>query len=156
MFRKILGLGLFFGLIVCTTIVRAGDTVNVEADQMEIIDAQHQTVFQGNVVVVRPTDQIRSDNMIVTSVDIKQTDGTVKSVTDRLDAHGNVVITTATQTIVGNDAIIYVRTDKLVVTGKVSVVEGTSRISGEKLNLDIKTKNLQMTGGRVSGSFVPK
>jgi lipopolysaccharide export system protein LptA len=148
--------GLALGLVLMATAARAGDTVNVEADQMEIIDADHQTVFKGNVVVVRPTDEIHSDEMVVTNAEVKQTDGSTKSVTDRIDAHGNVVIKTPTQTITGNNAIIYIRTDKLVVMGNVLVVEGKSRIKGEKLDVDIKTKHLQMSGGRVSGSFVPK
>jgi lipopolysaccharide export system protein LptA len=134
----------------------AGDAVNVEADQMEVIDAEHRTIFKGNVVAVRPKDSIKSDVMIVTSSDVKQPDGTMKSVTDLLDATGNVVITTKTQTITGSSAKFYIQKDKLEVTGNVILVQGTSTIKGTHLNVDLKTNHLQMTGGRVQSSFVPK
>jgi lipopolysaccharide export system protein LptA len=148
--------GLAFGLVCSANFAQAADTVNVTADQMEIIDAEHLTIFKGNVVAVRPKDQIQSDEMVVTSKDEKQPDGTMKSVTDLLDAKGHVTITTKTQTITGNLAKFYVQLDKLEVTGNVLVVEGKSTIKGEKLNVDLKTNHLQMSGGRVSTHFVPK
>jgi lipopolysaccharide export system protein LptA len=134
----------------------AASEVTVEADQMEIIDAQHQTIFRGNVVATRPTDQITSDTMVVSSSDQTQTDGSTKSVTDLLDATGNVTIKTKKQTITGSSAKFYVQKDKLVVTGNVVVTEGSSVIRGTNLNVDLKTNHLTMTGGRVKTSFTPK
>lgn len=153
---KLTGLSLACGVLLHVSCAQAAGPVNVEADQMEIIDADHQTVFKGNVIAVRTNDKIKSDEMIVTNKEEKQTDGSVKSVTDLLDAKGNVVITTKTQTITGNAAKFYVQVDKLEVTGNVVVTEGKSVIKGAKLNVDLKTNRLQMSGGRVSGSFVPK
>ncbi len=153
---RILGLAMVLSTTMQVQLVRAADSVNVEADQMEVIDAQHQTIFKGNVVATRPKDSIKSDVMIVTSSDVQQPDGTLKSVTDLLDATGNVVITTKTQTITGSSAKFYIQKDKLEVTGNVILVQGTSTIKGTHLNVDLKTNHLQMTGGRVSSSFVPK
>jgi lipopolysaccharide export system protein LptA len=135
---------------------RAEGAVSVEADQMEIIDAQHQTIFRGNVVATRPTDQIKSDTMVVISSDKTQDDGSTKSVTELLDATGNVTITTKKQTITGSAAKFFVQKDKLEVTGNVVVTEGTSVIRGTRLNVDLKTNHLTMTGGRVKTSFTPK
>jgi lipopolysaccharide export system protein LptA len=134
----------------------AAGEVTVEADQMEIIDAQHQTIFRGNVIAKRPTDQIKSDEMVVTSSDQKQEDGSTKTVTEILDATGGVVITTQTQTITGSKAKFFVTKDKLEVTGNVVVTQGTSTIRGTHLNVDLKTNHLTMTGGRVKSSFTPK
>jgi lipopolysaccharide export system protein LptA len=153
---KCAGLALVLGVTLNISVVHAAESVNVEADQMEIIDAEHLTIFKGNVIALRSTDQIKSDEMVVTNKDVKQTDGTMKSETDLLDAKGNVTITTKTQTITGNAAKYYVQLDKLEVTGNVLVKEGKSVIKGEKLNVDLKTNHLQMSGGRVRGSFVPK
>lgn len=135
---------------------RAAESVNVEADQMEVIDAEHRTIFTGNVIAVRPKDSIKSDVMVVTSSDVKQPDGTMKSVTELLDATGNVLITTKTQKITGSAAKFYIQKDKLEVTGNVVLVQGTSVIKGSHLNVDLKTNRLLMTGGRPSASFVPK
>lgn len=134
---------------------RAGGTVEVEADSMEIIDAEHKTIFRGNVVAKRPTDTIKADEMTVLSTSEKQPDGTMKSVTDRVDAKGSVTILARDAHITGDWAKFDVVHDQLLVGGDVKVVQGSSVVRGQKLNVDLKTFHLNMTGGRVSGSFVP-
>jgi lipopolysaccharide export system protein LptA len=135
---------------------RAAGNVNVEADAMEIIDAEHKTIFRGNVVAKRPNDTIKSDEMVVLSVEQKQPDGTTKSVTDKVDAKGNVTILTRDAVIVGEWAKIDVIHDQMVVGGAdVKLTQGTSTVHGTKLAVDLKTFHINMTGGRVSGSFVP-
>lgn len=134
---------------------KAAGNVDVEADTMEIIDAEHKTIFRGNVVAKRPTDTIKADEMTVLSTSQKQTDGTMKTVTDHVDAKGNVMILARDATITGDVAKFDVLHDQLVVNGDVKVVQGTSVVRGHTLNVELKTFHLNMTGGRVSGSFVP-
>jgi len=136
-------------------VAHAAGNVNVEADSMEIIDAEHKTVFRGNVVAKRPTDTIKADEMTVVSADEKQPDGTMKSVTDHVDAKGNVTINTRDAVITGDAAKFDVVHDQLEVDGTVKVVQGTSVIKGQKLNVDLKTFHLNMAGGRVNGNFTP-
>lgn len=136
--------------------VRAAGNVEVEADQMEIIDAEHKTIFSGNVVSTRPSETIRSDEMIVTTSEVKQTDGTTKTITENVDAKGHVVITTKTQKITGDWAKFKIQTNELEVGGNVLVVQGESKLKGDRLVVDLNTNHLQMSGGRVKGSFVPK
>jgi lipopolysaccharide transport protein LptA len=134
----------------------AEGTVDVEADSMEIIDADHKTIFRGNVVAKRPSDTIQADEMIVSSSDQKQADGSTKSVTDFVDAKGNVTIKTRDAVITGDTAKFDVLHDKLMVGGEVKVVQGQSVVRGKKLDVDLKNFHLQMSGGRVAGSFVPQ
>jgi len=134
----------------------AEGTVDVEADSMEIIDADHKTIFRGNVVAKRPSDTIQADEMIVSSSDQKQADGSTKSVTDFVDAKGNVTIKTRDAVITGDTAKFDVLHDKLVVGGEVKVVQGQSVVHGKKLDVDLKNFHLQMSGGRVAGTFVPQ
>jgi len=137
-------------------VAHAAGSVDVEADQMEIIDADHKTIFTGNVIAKRPTDTIKSDKMIVTSEDEKQDDGTTKSITKFVDATGNVTVVTKNATITGEWAKFDVPHDNMVVGGdSVRLVQGTSVILGKHLEVNTKTNHVQMTGGRVSGSFVP-
>lgn len=134
----------------------AGDSVLIDADSMEVIEFENRTIFKGNVVATRPTDKIVGDVMIVSTADQKQSDGTVKSVTNFLDVKGHVIITTATQSIKGDWAKFYIQEDRLEVGGNVSVVQGKSTVRGTKLTINLKSNHLQMSGGRVHGSFVPK
>ena len=150
---------LFLGLLALPLMagpLHAAGNVEVEADQMEIIDSEHKTIFSGNVISTRPSETIKSDEMVVTSIEIKQTDGTSKTVTDRVDAKGHVTITTKNQTITGGTAIFHVQENTLEVLGNVRVTQGQSNLKGERLKVDLDTNCLQMSGGRVKGSFVPK
>ena len=132
------------------------DNVLVDADSMEVFDAEHRTIFKGNVVATRPTDKIVADEMIVTTADIKQPDGTNKTVTNFLDAKGNVTITTKTQNITGDWAKFYIQQDKLEVGGNVRVEQGKTIVRGAKLVINLNSNHMQLSGGRVHGSFVPK
>ena len=80
-----LALGTALALQTFHLAAHAAGAVDVSADNMEIIDAEHKTIFRGNVVAVRPTDTTKSDEMTVTSGDEKQTDGSVKNVTKTVD-----------------------------------------------------------------------
>ena len=137
---------------------KATGNVQVEADQMEIIDTEHKTIFTGNVISTRTSETIKSDEMVVTNVDVKQPDGTLKSVTDKINAKGHVVINTKTQTITGTMAIFDVQANTLEVTGAVHVVQGDTNLTGSRLIVNLDNNHLQMTGGkeRVKANFVPK
>jgi lipopolysaccharide export system protein LptA len=130
--------------------------VDVEANEMEIIDADKQAVFRGNVDAVRADQHIKSDVMTVYYADAKQPDGTSKSEVSKLDATGNVTITTKTQIITGEWAKMDVLANTLIVGGHAKLVQGKTTLQGEKLNVDLNTDRILMTGGRVRGSFVPK
>ena len=150
---------MIFGLIALPLMIQplhAAGNVEVEADQMEIIDAEHKTIFTGNVISTRPSETIKSDQMVVTTADVKQPDGSMKSVTDKVNATGGVTIKTKSQIITGAAAIFNVQANTLEVMGNVHVTQGESKLTGEKLSVDLNTNHLQMSGGRVKGSFVPK
>ena len=132
------------------------ENVLVDADSMEVFDAEHRTIFKGNVVATRPTDKIVADEMVVTTADVKQSDGSTKTVTNFLDAKGNVTITTKTQNITGDWAKFYIQEDKLEVGGNVRVMQGKTIVRGAKLVINLNSNHMQLSGGRVHGSFVPK
>ena len=130
--------------------------VDIEANEMEIVDADKRAIFRGDVDAVRSGDHIKSDEMVVDYSEVKQADGTSKSQVSKLDATGNVTILTNKQVITGDWAKLNILTDQLEVGGGVKVVEGKTVLRGPKLYVDLKTKKLIMSGGRVKGSFVPK
>jgi lipopolysaccharide export system protein LptA len=130
--------------------------VEVEANEMEVIDADKQAIFRGKVNAVRGSQNIRSDVMTVFYADVKQPDGTSKSQASKLDATGNVTITTSKQVITGEWAKMDILANTLLVGGRVKLVEGKTTLQGEKLTVDLNTERTLMSGGRVKGSFVPK
>ncbi|MBG1232946.1 LptA/OstA family protein [Aestuariivirga litoralis] len=156
--RKLILIGVAAGFVSFAGMklpAHAASSVDVEADQMEIIDAEHKTIFTGNVVAKRPSDTIKASSMVVTSSDQKQADGTMKNQTDFVDAKGDVTVVTKNAVITGEWAKFDVQNDSMVVGGNVKLVQGTSTVLGQRLQVNTKTNRLQMSGGRVSGSFLP-
>ena len=149
-----------FALALTALPLQAAETVStpveVEANEMEIIDADKQAIFRGKVNAVRGSQNIRSDVMTVFYADVKQPDGTSKSQASKLDAKGNVTITTRKQVITGEWAKMDILANTLLVGGRVKLVEGQTTLQGEKLTVDLNTERTLMSGGRVKGSFVPK
>jgi lipopolysaccharide export system protein LptA len=130
--------------------------VDVEANSMEIIDANKQAIFKGTVKATREGERMQADEMIVNYAEVKRDDGTSSTDVTNLDAKGNVTITTKTQVITGDAARMDVTANKLVVTGNVKVVQGKTVLLGPKLDVDLNTNRTLMSGGRVKGTFVPK
>ncbi len=136
--------------------LHAAGAVDVSADSFESIDAEHKTIFRGNVIAIRPTDTTKSDEMTITSGDEKQPDGKMKTVTKTVECKGSVTITTKDAVITGDTCDLDVQHDKLVVAGaSVTLTQGQTVLKGKQLNVDLKNNHIQMTGGRVNGNFVP-
>ncbi|MFT3673644.1 LptA/OstA family protein [Aestuariivirga sp.] len=132
------------------------ESVDIESNEMEIIDADKRAVFRGNVIAKRTSETIQTPEMVVDYIEVKQPDGTTKSEVDTMDCKGPVTITTDTQTITGDHAIFHMQKNELIVTGNAKVVQGKTVLRGPELVADLKTKRTVMKGGRVKGSFVPQ
>lgn len=130
--------------------------VDIEADRMEIIDAEHKAIFTGNVHAVQGDTVLTSNELTVIYSDVKQPDGTTKTDATDIDAKGSVVIKTKKETITGDWAKINPQTNKMVVGGNVKLVQGETVLTGKELHADLDTDRMEMTGGRVKGTFLPK
>ena len=160
MTRKILAipalLMLLHGAPALAAEAKKAQPVDIEADKMEIIDADKKAVFTGNVHAVRGDTVLTSAAVTVTYAEVKQTDGTIKTDATDIDARGNVVIKTRKETITGDWAKINPQTNKMVVGGHVKLVQGATVLTGPELHADLDTNKIEFTGGRVKGSFLPK
>lgn len=133
----------------------SSQNVNIEADSMEVLEAEKKAIFTGNVNAERTGTTLTSDRMVVTYKDVPLSDGSKRTDVSLIDAKGNVEIKTARQVITGEHAVLDVASDLLTVTGNVVVTEGSTVIRGSTLKANLKAKTSSMTGGRVKGSFVP-
>jgi lipopolysaccharide export system protein LptA len=153
--------------------------VDIEADQMEILDAQKKAIFKGNVSAKRGNVTLKCDTLVVTytqtaakpdangtqqgsvqaaaGADTQGTEqgGDKKTEVTFLDAEGNITILTQRQTVTGKTVHMDVKANKLWVKGGAKVVQGKTVMNGEQLFVDLNTNKSEMTGGRVKGSFVP-
>ncbi len=129
---------------------------NIEADQMEILDADKKAVFRGNVDATRGDTNLKANELTVVYAEVKQPDGSSRTDATSLDAKGNVAIKTPRETITGDWAKFNPQSNSLVVGGNVKLVQGSTVLTGRELRADLDTDRIEMTGGRVKGSFLPK
>jgi lipopolysaccharide export system protein LptA len=139
---------------------RQGQKVDIEADNMEVLDKQGKAIFTGNVKAARGGVTLASNKLVVDYHSGKTNKkGQAKSAggndVTNLEATGSVVITTRTQKITGDKALIDVKANTLTVDGNVVVEQGGSVVKGNQLVVDLATNRSQMTGGRVKGLFTP-
>lgn len=79
---------------------------------------------------------------------------------DRLEAEGNVVITTPTEVLRGSKAVYHAGTNIAEVTGKVKIERGQNVMEGSRAEVNLNTNVSKMfgsnkEGGRVRGVFFP-
>ena len=130
--------------------------VDIEANQMEILDADKKAIFKGQVHATRGDTVLTCDELVVLYDEVKQPDGTTKTDATSMDAKGSVTIKTPKETITGDWAKLNPQTNMLVVGGKVKLVQGATILTGPELRADLDTDRVEMSGGRVKGSFLPK
>lgn len=160
MMRK-LGLGVVFLALLhlgppALAAEKATPQVDIEANQMEILDAEKKAIFRGGVIAARAGVNLRCDELTVKYDDVKQSDGSSKTDATDLNAKGNVTITTSRETITGDWAKFDPQGNTLVVGGTVKLVQGSTVLTGKELRANLDTNKIEMTGGRVKGSFLPK
>ncbi|MFN3700616.1 MAG: LptA/OstA family protein [Alphaproteobacteria bacterium] len=81
-------------------------------------------------------------------------------VLERLEADGNVIITTPTETLTGNRGVYLASTNIAEITGNVTIRRGPNVLEGTKADVNLNTNISRMFGGgdaltRVRGVFYP-
>lgn len=81
-------------------------------------------------------------------------------VLDRLVAENNVIITTPTEVLTGNNGVYKATTNEAEITGNVKITRGPNILEGAKATVDMDTSVSRMYGsggatGRVKGVFFP-
>lgn len=132
--------------------------VRIEANMLEVLQRKKQAIFTGNVIATRGSVRLRSSRLVVHYIEKRA--GTSRSKTEirRLDATGNVVVTSGNKRATGQWAKLFMRTGKVTMGDKVVLTENKNVIRGSKLELDLKTGKSRMLGssrGRVLGVFIP-
>jgi lipopolysaccharide export system protein LptA len=155
--------------------------IEISSDSLDVLQTEHKAIFSGNVIAIQGTTTMRAAKMTVFYRDSESkapapaptTEAAAPAVQGiyRIDADGNVVFTTPTETAMGDKAIYNVDTDTIdVMGGNVTLTRGQNILKGTKLNYNMTTGRSILTGGgpggvdvtgkakpaRVHGLFMPK
>lgn len=152
----------------------APDQTVTATERMEYYANARMAKAIGDATVIRAEDKVQANILTAYFKDEAAQpaakDAKVKSGTagplggggniDRIEAEGNVIITTPTEKITGNKAVYRASTNTAEITGKVKLVRGENVLEGERAEVNLTTNVSKMFGsktesGRVRGVFFP-
>ncbi len=137
----------------------ASREIRIESDVMEVEQKANRAIFTGNVDARRGAVRLRSKRLVANYKEVKSGQSSKTEIT-KLDARGNVVVTSKDQKATGAWAVMDVPTGKVTMGGSVVLTQDGTVIRGEKLEMDLRTGKSRLigskkSGGRVKGVFVP-
>lgn len=140
--------------------------VEVASDTLEVLQNEQKAIFVGNVIATQGNINMRAERMVVFYREGPQgagaTDGGMgaKGI-HRIEAQGNVIFTTPTETAQGSQAVYNVDTETVDLVGNVTLTRDKNVLKGTSLSYNMTTGRSILnstsgaTGGRVRGLFVP-
>ena len=128
------------------------DPIQIEADELEVLDAEHKAVFKGNVKVRQGTSLITTSKLTVLYTN---SGGGGQGDIEKLIMSGGLIVTSKENTVTAQDGVYTVKTEVVVLTGKVVISQGKNIAKGNKLVANLKTNKAHLSGGRVGAIFTP-
>lgn len=122
-------------------------------ESLEYWDAKQLAVARGDATVVENDNRLVAD---ILTAHIKAGPSGKKDV-ERIDALGNVLISTKTEIVRGDEGVYEVLKQVATVCGKVKITRGENQLNGDCAVVDLKTGRSRMTGGKgkVKGLILP-
>ncbi|HUG60684.1 MAG TPA: LptA/OstA family protein [Methylomirabilota bacterium] len=134
--------------------VSSNDPIQFEAEALEVREQDRTAIFTGNVVVRQNETVLKTASLIVTYA-AENAGGGAQQV-QRLEAKGDVLVTSGPQTASGDQAVFDTAANTIVVTGNVVLTQGANVIRGPRLVIDIDSGQAKMSGGRVQMLIEPR
>lgn len=144
----------------------ASQPIEINADRLEIQRDRRIAIFSGNVDAVQGEMRLRADILAVHYRNDKGggagAEANLGATISRIDATGNVFISSPSETVQGRQGVYDVERGVIVLTGSVVLTRGENVIRGERLVLDLASGRSRMEsaapggqGGRVRALFAP-
>lgn len=131
------------------------DPIQIEADRLEVRDAEKLAIYTGNVKVRQGGTVMESPELKVFYKQEGAEPGAPGSQVTRIEAGPNVLVSSAEQTASGNQAILDMAQEVITISGNVVLTQGENIVRGERLVVNLKTKQGRMEGGRVQTLITP-
>lgn len=135
--------------------------VDISADRLEVKQKENIAFFTGNVVVTQSDMSLISDRITVFYEEDREENNS--SSISRLDASGNVTLTSPTETIRSTWGVYDFEERIITLGGKVEFNNAEGQLTSPRLQINLSTGQITMDGGRVegnesgrvSGQFIP-
>ncbi len=133
----------------------ASQAIEITADTLEVRQSENVAVFEGSVNAVQGELVLNADMLTVYYQEGEDAQGNLG--VSRIDAEGNVVISSPDETAQGQRGTYDVEGARIDLAGGVILSQGNNIIQGETLTMDLESGVSRVSGGstRVQGLFVP-
>lgn len=129
--------------------------IEINADSLEVQQDNNLAIFTGNVDAIQGRIRLRADRLMVWYRPGGSEGADVQGTINRIEAVGNVFISSPDETAQGENGVYDVPNSQIVLTGSVVLTRGENVVRGNRLVMNLKSGRSQMQGGRVKGLFVP-
>ena len=137
--------------------------ISIDADKLQVYDKEQRAVYTGNVVVVQGETTMKAAHMTVfyerNNQEAQATEnaggGPGGAALKRVEAKGDVVITSKDQVAKGDNGVLDRENDRMILTGNVSLSQGENITKGERLFYNLSTGIATVEGGRVRSLLIP-
>ena len=130
-------------------------------DKFEYWVVEGKLIAFGDATIIRKNQQGEITTLVANTITayLKE-DKEGKRVLDRMEASGNVIITTPTEVLTGDNGLYNAETNMAEITGNVKIIRGPNTLEGVKADVNLNTNVSRMFGsgtsrGRVRGIFYP-
>jgi lipopolysaccharide export system protein LptA len=143
-----------------TSALKGQDTrapIDIASDRIEVLDKEQQAVFAGNVRATQGRMTLEANRIRVSYTRPDKGNPVIR----RLDADGNVRLTTPSERATGRFGIYDVDQRIITMVGNVVLIRGVNRVDGKRLTIDLDSGRATLDGrtaggqggGRVTGRF---
>jgi lipopolysaccharide export system protein LptA len=153
------------GLSAANAAAQIGDSsapMEIDADRMDVFDAEQRIVWTGNVVAVQGTSSIRADSIVAHFSGGSAGSGTTGSLGDieRIVATDNVFYVTPTQRARADLGVYEIETETITLTGDVVITQCENVITTNHFVTDLASGDSsfgdRQTGERVRAVLIPQ
>ena len=134
----------------------ASQAIEITADTLEVRQSENVAVFEGSVNAVQGELVLNADTLTVYYREVQGGQGNLG--VSRIDAEGNVVVSSPDETAQGQSGVYDVENGRIDLAGGVVLNRGNNIVRGEMLTMDLESGVSRVAGGstRVQGLFVPE
>ena len=129
--------------------------IQIEADRLEVRDADKLAIYSGNVIVRQGETVLEAPQLQVFYSGQPAGPDAPGSEVERLEAGTGVTVRSGDRTASGDLAVLDMSQDLVTMTGNVVLTEGTNVVRGERLIVNLATDEGRMEGGRVQTLISP-
>ena len=135
----------------------ASQAIEITADTLEVRQSENVAIFEGKVHAVQGELVLNADMLTVHYREVAGGQGNLG--VSRIDAQGNVVVTSPGETAQGQRGVYNVEEGRIDLAGGVVLNQGNNVVEGETLTMNLETGVSRVSGAggtRVHGLFVPE